>query len=261
MPTLTDNEFELALKLLTRLFPFWEVEALREAVTTGADLALDDPDHVAHLRRMEEEFVEYGPNRSRRVKYEALLRELESATRRKPSEAINPTVWHCLRDFEPQASYAQLFLNETWNLLWGVLGTHAPGEGNSNKAERALGERGRRVLTRLLFGAGFRGRGRPLATVDPEAAEQVRTLWPRVKADLSAARRSLRQDCDSPALRRLIERLCPELSTSERGALSRKLLVVEGRSSLPIDAGADLILSKRFKMAARRVRAARSRSQ
>ena len=26
VPTLTDNEFELALKLLTRLFPFWEVE-------------------------------------------------------------------------------------------------------------------------------------------------------------------------------------------------------------------------------------------
>ncbi len=178
MPTRTDTEFELALKLIARRFPYWDVEALREAVTTGAALAHDDPDHAAHLRRIERAFVEYGPDRCRRVKYEALLTELESATRRKPSEGIHATVWQCLREFEPRASYAQLFLQQTWNLLWGDLGTNEPGAPNSNKAERALGERGRRVLTRLLFHVDFLGRGRPLATVDHETAEQVRTLWP-----------------------------------------------------------------------------------
>ena len=259
MPTRTDNEFERALQIVTRLFPFWDVEALREAVTTGAALAHDDPDHAAHLRRIERAFVEYGPDRCRRVKYEALLKDLKSATRRKASERIHATVWHYLRDFEPRASYAQLFLDETWNLLWGNLGTHAPGEGNSNKAERVLGERGRRVLTRLLFDADFRGPGRSLATVDHETAEQVRTLWPHVKAELRAARRELRKDSESPTLRRLIKRHCPELSANEHVALMRKLCAVEGLPSRSVDSGADLILSERFKMKARRVRAARSR--
>ena len=136
MSTRTDDEFEWALKTVTRRFPDWDVDTLREAVTTGPDRAHDDPDHAAHLRRIERDFVEFGSDRCRRVKYEALLSELESATQRKPSEGIDVTAWHCLRDFEPHASYAQLFLHETWTLLWGDLGTNEPGAPNSNTAER-----------------------------------------------------------------------------------------------------------------------------
>ena len=257
--TRTDHELERALKIVTRLFPDWDVEALREVVTTGPDRAHEDTDHAAHLRRIEKEFVEYGPDRCRRVKYEALLKELESATRRKPSEGIHATVWQCLRDFEPRASYAQLFVQKTWNLLWGDLGTNEPGAPNSNTAERALGERGRDVVTRLLFDADFRGPGRPLAQVDPEIIEQIQALWPDVKAELNAARRALREDPDRPALRRLIARHCPELSTAQQGALRRRLSAVEGQRLRSINSSVDLILSKRFKIAARRVLAARSR--
>ncbi len=259
MSTRTDHEFERALKTVTRRFPDWDVEVLREVVTTGPDRTPDDTDHAAHLRRIERDFFEYGSDSCRRVKYEALLTELESATRRKPSEAIHATVWHCLRDFEPHESYARLFLDETWTLLWGDLGTNEPGAPNSNKAECALGERGRRVLTRLLFDVDFRGRGRPPATLDHEITEQIQTLWPSVQAELNAARNGLRKDPDSPALGRLIKRHCPELSTAEQGALRRRLSPVEGQRSRSISSGVDLILSARFTITARRVRAARPR--
>ena len=259
MPTPTDDEFERALKTVTHRFPDWDVEALRAAVTTSPDRTPDDADHAAHLRRIERDFVEYGFVRCGRVKYEALLTELESATRRKPREAIHATAWHCLRDFEPRASYARLFLQETWTLLWGDLGTNEPGAPNSNKAERALGERGRRVLTRLLFDVDFRGRGRPLAAVDPAIAEQIQTLWPAVQAEFSAARNGLREDPDGPALGQLVKRHCPELSTAEQGALRRRLSAVEGQRSRSINSGVDLILSARFTITARQVRAARPR--
>ncbi len=85
MSTRTNHEFERALKTVTRRFPDWDVEVLREVVTTGPDRIHDDTDHAGHLRRIERDFVEYGSDRCRRVKYEALLTELESATRRKPS--------------------------------------------------------------------------------------------------------------------------------------------------------------------------------
>lgn len=259
MPTPIDDEFEFALKILTGRVPSWDVEALRLIVTQGPEAAQKDSDYAAHLRRFEEQYVGRGADGCSKVRYEALLTVLESATRRKPSEGIQATVWHCLRDFEPRAWYAELFLQETWNLLWGDLGTHAPGAGNSSDAERTLGERGRRVIERLLFDAEFRGRGRPLATVGSETADEVRTLWPQVKTELGAARRALREDPDSPLLRRLVERLCPDLSTREQRTLRRKLSIVDGQPTRSVASGADLILGTRFKIPARRVRALRPR--
>jgi hypothetical protein len=204
------------------------------------------------------------PIAERYQKYEALLETLEVATRRKPSAGISDAAWRFVQDFEPAAPFARAFLVETWNLLWGNLGTldfdraHQPGGGNANRAERALGERGRRVLMTLFFDVDFRGAGRPPGHVEEEIAEQIRTLWAEARAKLKAARRELSRDSDSPTLQRVVKHYCPELSSSDLRTLVRKLWPLDGRPAPALDAGADLILGARHRITPRRVRAVRS---